>query len=70
MVKYSLNADMLSVFQRLAAAHRGTGAPATRSEEPHAATAASVRSAAPQPRVEIAHVALRRSQSETREAVT
>ena len=70
MVRYSLNADMLSVFQRLAAAHRGTAAPATRSEEPNAAAAASVRPAAQQPRVEIAHVALRRSQYETREAVT
>jgi hypothetical protein len=62
----SFNADMRSVFQRLAAARAAAEArrPAPNAK-PHAPQAASR-----QPRLEIAHVALRRSAREAHDAMT
>lgn len=71
MVKYSFNADMRCVFERLAAANRDTSAPTAGMEAPrNAARVIPFEPAEPQPRLEIAHVALRRSHDELREAVT
>jgi len=71
MVKYSFNADMSCVFERLAIGHRGTPEPAAGTEAPrNAARVIPFEAAKPQPRLEIARVALRRSPDETREAVT
>jgi len=71
MVKYSFNADMSCVFERLAVTHRGTPAPSDRAESPRNATRViPFEPAKPQPRIEIAHAALRPSHGEPREAVT
>ena len=71
MVKYSFNADMSCVFERLAVAHRGTSTPSDGAESPqNAASVIPFAPAKPQPRIEIAHVALRQSHGESREAVT
>lgn len=71
MVKYSFNADMSCVFERLAAAHRGTSTPRAGADTPRNATRViPFEPAKPQPRLEIAHVALRRSHDEAREAAT
>ena len=71
MVKYSFNADMSCVFERLAVAHRGTPAPAAGTEAPRNPTRViPFEAAKPQARLEIARVALRRSHDDTREAVT
>lgn len=71
MVKYSFNADIRSVFQRLAVAHQGTPAPTAKTEgRLKAASVIPFRPGAQQPGLEIAHVALRRSRYEPRDAVT
>jgi len=71
MVKYSFNADMSCVFERLALAHRGTSTPPDGAESPrNGARIIPFEPGKPQPRLEIARVALRRSHDETREAVT
>lgn len=71
MLKYSFNADIRYVFQRLAVAHQCTPAPTARTEDRlKAARVIPFRPAAQQPRLEIAYVALRRSRYEPRDAVT
>lgn len=66
MKSYSLHADLRSVFQRLAAANANR--PAAKPVDK--AGPSRVQPAADQPRVEIAHVALRQNGRETRDAVT
>ena len=71
MVKYSFNADMSCVFERLAVAHRGTPSPSDRAESPqNAARVIPFEPAKPQTHLEIARVALRRRHDESREAAT
>lgn len=70
MVKYSFNADMQSVFQRLAVAHRDRPLQAAAIENPaNAASVIPFQPGARQPRLEIAHVALRRGRFESHDAV-
>jgi hypothetical protein len=71
MVKYSFNADLRCVFQRLAAARPGAPAPAANTESPaNAPKVIPFRAGTLQPRLEIARVALRRDHDDQCEAVT
>jgi hypothetical protein len=66
MTRYSFNADLRLVLQRLAAANAAGPA-----EEPAAsAKPVSCQTAARQPRVEIANVALRKEAHDSHDAVT
>jgi hypothetical protein len=71
MVKYSFNADMRCVFERLAIAHRGTSAPLAAAEAPrNAARVIPFEVSSREPRLEIAYVALRQGHDEPREVAT
>lgn len=60
MIQYSFNADLRSVFQRLALANRTSIAPARQAQDSKPqARVIPFRPGMPQPRLEIAHVALR-----------
>ena len=66
MQSYSFNADLRSVFQRLAAANAdGSARKPVASAKP-----SQSQPGAREPRVEIAHVALRRNAHDARDAVT
>ena len=69
MKQYFFDADLMSVLRRLAATHR----PATPAKITQPALPAQVIAFQPrtvQPRIEIAHVALRRNRGETHDAMT
>jgi hypothetical protein len=69
MKHYSFDADLRSVLKRLAATHRPTSP--TRPVEPvFSAKVSAFRRHAVQPRIEIAHIALRRNRGETQDAMT
>ena len=69
MKHYSFDADLRSVLQRLAATHR-SAAPARSVEPVPSAKVIAFRRHAVQPRIEIAHIALRRKRGETLDAMT
>ena len=69
MKHYSFDADLRSVLQRLAATHR-PAAPARSVEPVPSAKVIAFRRHAVQPRIEIAHIALRRKRGETLDAMT
>lgn len=66
MVQYSFNADLRSVFQRLAAAQRGSQSGKLANLPRRIPLPPAVR----QPRIEIAHVALRQKVREVRGSMT
>jgi hypothetical protein len=68
--QYSFNADLRSVFQRLAATKPASTTPVSGSDAASRAKLIAFQPRALEPRVEIAHVALRRSRHETRDAAT
>ena len=62
MIQYSFNADLRSVFQRLAVANRTSAAPARQQQNlTPQARVIPFRPGTQQPRLEIARVALRRN---------
>lgn len=69
MKHYSFDADLRSVLQRLAPTHR-SAAPAGSVEPVPLAKVIAFRRRAVQPRIEIAHVALRPNRGETQDAMT
>lgn len=72
MKQYSFDADLRSVLKRLGAARpRGTSAATSQPVQPAMpGKVIAFRPQALQPRLELAHVALRRNRSETHDAVT
>lgn len=68
---YSFDADLRSVLRRLAASENAGAAPENEPGKPAAeAKPAAPRPTGPQPRLEIAHVALRQQRHEIHNAVT
>lgn len=70
MLQYSFDADLRSVLQRLAAARPAGTSPAKGgNQQDSRAKLIPFRQGTQQPRLEIAHVALRRRSHQTRDAV-
>jgi len=71
MMQYSFNADLISVLQRLATNRPAGTSPASSEGQPVIrAKLIPFRQGTQQPRLEIAHVALRRRSHESRDAMT
>jgi tellurite resistance protein len=71
MLQYSFNADLRSVLRRLASTMQACTTASTRSEQPAPQEKRRLlHTAAQQPRLEIAHIALRRRPNETHDAAT
>ena len=71
MLQYSFNADLRSVLRRLASTMPDSPTASTRSEQPAPqAKRRLLQTAAQQPRLEIAHIVLRRRPHKTHDAAT